>query len=256
MLRATDKLLVSTWCDRGDHRTENQDRLMAKNSEVSGRRLGLFLVADGCGGLDCGELISQLLIDSFQLIWEQALPSFLTQKPHPRPEEILEQLCAWTQRINEEAFRFAEQNQIKAGSTLTLMLIWANRYYMLNLGDSRIYCLRRGKMIQLSQDQTLVADKLRNHEITPQQAKNYTYNPLTMCVGYFQTVHPFCHWGKLRRGDIFLLCSDGLYKMIAPEQLVTLLPKKIDQEGAQQLRAAIPAGQACDNVSVLFVQVG
>lgn len=229
---------------------------MAKVGEISGQKTCLFMVADGCGGLNCGELISQLLIDSFLLIWEQALPPFLAQKPRPKPEKILAQLCFWTQRINEEAYRFAEENQIKAGSTLTLMLIWANRYYMLNLGDSRLYCLRHGKVIQISQDQTLVADKLRNHEITPQQAKRYTSNPLTMCVGCFQTIRPFCCWGKLRHGDIFLLCSDGLYKMISPEQLVALLLKKIDQEGAKRLRAAIPAGRAYDNVSALLVQIG
>ncbi len=255
MLNFKLRTVYSICSEQGDSRAENQDSILARSGEIAGRTAGLFVVADGCGGLSYGGSVSRLLTDSFQVIWEEELPKLLYGGRN-RQDTILSALRKWMDQINAAAYQFGRQVGEKVGSTATILLTLGRRYYILNVGDSRAYLYRRGVLRQLTEDQSLLADLLRNREITLEQADNFTRkNVLTMCVGGYEKVQCFCTYGKLRRKDIFLLCSDGLYRGLGEEHLGAYLPAEVEEESASRLRGHIAAGGASDNVSALLLEI-
>jgi protein phosphatase len=255
MLNKHFNLLSSVCCEKGDSRSNNQDSTLIRQSEIAGYTVGMYLVADGCGGMAHGEKISHLLEVSFDVIWREQLPILFASEQYSE-DMLFSALFNWLEQINEVAFSFGVESGEKVGSTLTLLLLVDDSYYILNVGDSRVYLYRKGTLTQLTEDHSLLADMLRNGEITQEEAKNYERkNVLTMCVGAFEHIQIFRSAGKLRRGDIFLLCSDGFYGVIGDDNLQMCMPKQIDENSAKKLRDYIPYGEAKDNVSVLLVQV-
>jgi len=254
MLRRRFELQSSVCCERGDLRKSNQDCTLALSGELAGRSVGLYVVADGCGGMAHGEKISRLLVDSFAAIWQNALPRLLGAARLDE-SQIYATLQSWLGQINAVAYQFGQETQSQVGSTLTLLLVMDNAYYILNVGDSRVYLYRRGILWQLSEDQSLLADMLRNQEIRPEEVSRFQRrNVLTMCVGYFEQVQSFYKSGKIKHKDIFLLCSDGLHGVVDVNQLTRALPERIEKNSAKRLRELIPEGRAHDNISVLLVQ--
>ena len=253
MLKRPLYTMCSAWCDHGDLRPSNQDRILARQGLLGGRAAGLFLVADGCGGLAYGGEISRLVVESFQRIWERTLGPLLAA---PDEKGILHALRVWTEQIHTEAYRFGQQTGRQVGSTLTLLLTVERNYYILHTGDSRAYRMRKGKLERLTEDQSLVADMVRNGELAPEQAEHFAHqNILTMCLGCFEELQMFSAQGELRRGDVFLLCSDGLYRGLGEERLQKLFPEHIEADSARKLRQEIAPGVARDNVSIILVEM-
>lgn len=245
--------VCSVCCEQGDLRPSNQDRVLARQGTLAGRMAGLFLVADGCGGLAYGEKISHLAVESFQRIWEEELEALLLEEGETG---ILPALTGWAERINAAAYAFGERTGKRVGSTLTLLLTLDRRYFILHTGDSRAYLLRKRRLTRLTEDQSLVADMLRNGELTAEEAEDFAHkNVLTMCLGCFRELRVFRTQGKLRRGDLFLLCSDGLYRALEETELAELLPRQVEMDSAQALRQSIARGEAKDNVSIVLAQI-
>lgn len=244
------KIDVSAHTDIGDIKQTNQDCIFARNETVNNRDAGLFIVADGCGGMAYGEEISKLAVTYFSRVWSNDLKALLEEKKikHSRVDEILENAI---KEINQGALLFSRQVNSKVGSTLSLLLTIDNTYYIKNIGDSRVYRIRGKKMQQLTEDQSLVAELLRNGEITAEEARNFNRkNVLTMCIGVFDELHTFTTRGKIRSGDSFLICCDGLHNHMEEDAAIGVIKGKSDFESrAQQLRELIPAGCANDNVS-------
>lgn len=252
MLRRRFDAAVSVWTDQGDRRTVNQDRVLVRQGIFHGHSVRMFLLADGCGGMAHGERISQMLVDGFSEIWEEELPGQLTRPTAEFPEAV----DSWLQRINTRAWQFGRQTGVQVGSTLSLLFFLDGNYFLFNVGDSRIYLRQKWRVSQLSEDQSILADMLRNREITPLEAESYPgKNALTMCVGYFERVRAFQRRGKLRREDVFLLCSDGLYRGIGESHLIGCIPMHVREDSALFLRGKIPQGGAEDNVTALLVEV-
>ena len=217
-------------------------------------RLGLFLVADGCGGMAHGEKISQLIVDSFQRLWEGELAALVSKSQKPETQ-LSTSVCKWLDQINLAAYNFGRQVGARVGSTLALLLTLNRDYYIFSVGDSRVYLKRKGQVHQLSEDQSRVADMLRNGEISPEDAINYPKrNVLTMCVGGFEQIRVFQKSGRLRKDDIFLLCSDGLYEGLG-KSLEDFFPDSVDSESARRLRCRIAPGKAADNISAILIQI-
>lgn len=247
--------VYSVCCERGDKRQNNQDRVLARAGKVGRYSAGLFLVADGCGGLTQGEKISQLLVESFSHIWEEILPEELSSRGKPAAS-LLHTASGWLEKINEAAYAFGRETNSRVGSTVTLLLIVDRDFFILNAGDSRVYLYRNGHCVQLTEDQSLVADMLRNGEISPEDAAHYPHkNALTMCVGGFERLQLHTQKGRLQKNDVFLLCSDGLYNALGHEQLLAYELREVMDTSAQELCHTILPGAASDNVSALLVQI-
>lgn len=235
--------------DAGDRRTENQDCLFAACDWFGRRRVGLFAVADGCGGMQCGAQASRRAIQAVQEFWEARMPGLL------RPVGICQ---AEVQAALEDMMQAAHDGVSdlggaggRAASTLTVLLVIGRFFWVKHVGDCRLYALRDGTLRLLTEDQTALADMLRNREITAAQAAAYNRSVLSMCLGGAKKLHTYTRAGKLGRGEVFCLCSDGFYAFVPPEELAACLAQAPQDAG--RLRALIEPGQAEDNVSILTV---
>ncbi len=243
--------------DRGDKREENQDSILCLDGLAGKRQAALFLVADGMGGLSHGSQISQYIIHQFQLWWESDFLQ-ITKDKRVKEEDIREILEQEIWEINQSVLQFREKMRCRAGSTISLLLLYGSKYYLLNLGDSRIYIFQKGKIFLLTRDQTLAAQMVREKRMTEEEAKHSSKNSvLTMCIGMFPIPRSYFLSGTIKRDALFLLCSDGLYHHLEDRQIQEVLrDKQLDvQQKAEVLRRLIRPGTASDNVSVIVVSV-
>ena len=241
------------YSDAGDVKTVNQDSVLERSGIINGKAVSLCIVADGCGGMEYGEEISRLIVTFYARFWEQDLPQAL--KDENALDERLERLLEMTIReINDEAVSFGAQVGAKVGSTLSLLLTVNHRYFIKNVGDSRIYHCRGSRIRQLTEDQSLVADLVRSGALSRKAAKTYPKkNVLTMCIGTFEKVYTYSKRGTVFFNDLFLLCCDGLHNQLETKQMrAVLTSRKIPfDEKAEVLRKTITPGRATDNVSAV-----
>lgn len=246
----------SSYTDCGDVKIVNQDSVFGAVMDDAGCHAGLFVVADGMGGLNCGEEISSLITLSFEKLWREELGRMLAGGSLC-DDELNRLLNSAIIKINREAVSYGNKLSKKAGSTLSLLLTTGRKYYIKNIGDSRVYLMRGKKLKQLTADQSLLADMIRNKEIKSDEIRSFKKkNVLTMCVGIFDDVKIFSTTGRIKNGDRFLLCSDGLYNYVEGNALDHLAANKKarnPESGISTLLDGIPAGRAKDNVSAILV---
>lgn len=239
--------------DVGDVRTENQDSVLCMTGEIHGKTAGLFLVADGLGGLSYGALVSRYIAEQFRRWWQEDFPAMI-QAGRTESEDIKELLEQEIWDINQGVLRFKKDNNCRAGSTLSLLLLYGNQYYVENLGDSRIYRMCGECFEQITEDQSLVAQMVREKRLTKEEAgRSGKKNVLTMCIGMFYVPQIFAAQGIRKGGEIYLLCSDGLYNAVSETEIRDVLngTELSCQQKAEHLRQMIPIGAALDNVSVI-----
>lgn len=255
--------------DQGDVREENQDAILCciqeenETADPCLKGAGLFLVADGMGGLSYGRQVSSYAVSQFQCWWNEDFPQMI-QAGRDSDEDIRELLEQEIWDINNQIYEFKERENCRCGSTLSVLLLYNGRYFIENLGDSRIYLFQKKKLDQLTKDQSLVAQLVREKKITPEEAKTFPKkNVLTMCLGMFQIPQSGFETGKIGQGDIFLLCSDGFYgcsEKEDAEEVLECFRKQTHREDAlqtlaSQLRSLVLPGKAKDNVSIITVEV-
>lgn len=251
------KYSVSAYSDRGDRRRDNQDSIFSRQGTICGHMAGLYIVADGCGGLSNGAEVSGLITGSFSRVWNELMPELLNEK-RIRAEDVFLMLEEQLDEINRKAVEFSRSVNKRCGSTVSLLLLIDRRYYIANIGDSRIYRLKGKKLEQLTEDQTVVSDLLRNGQITEEEALVHKQrHVLSMCMGYFDKLRVFRREGRVRRHDMFILCSDGLYNYAEAGDILDIAGSRADfDEAAALMRFSIPEGKAGDNVSVIVVRYG
>jgi type VI secretion system protein ImpM len=220
----------SAGTNRGCVREINEDAFLERTD------VGLWAVADGLGGHSDGEVASRMVCD--------ALADFA---PDAGFEDMLDAARERVQRVNEHLLRIATRpvNPIQSGSTLVALLTRGTRCAVLWAGDSRAYRLRDGRMEQLTSDHSAgdpngLIDGEESHAIT-------------RAVGAESTLALDVHRDRVRVGDRFLLCSDGLTRAM-PDRLIQtwMQHADIDAAVAGLITATLDAG-APDNVTVLIV---
>lgn len=243
--------------DRGDVREENQDSVLCLSGQVNGVRAALFAVADGMGGLSHGAWASRLITEQLVLWWNQELPQ-MARAGCDKEEDIRELLDQAVWEMNRAIFSLRTEKGFRCGSTLSLLFFHGDRYQILNLGDSRVYLLRGGRLKQMTKDQSLAAQMVREKRLTEEEAEHFgKRNVLTMCVGMYEKAQGQWGAGPLMAGDTFLLCSDGLYEPLGEDAIRQILADRewTVAEKADMLCGLIPAGKARDNVSAIVAEV-
>lgn len=200
----------------------------------------VYAVADGMGGAQAGEIASGMAVAAIA-------------DSHPEDAAALSRLA---ETINQSIFEQATGDAGRAGmgTTLTAALTAAGRVDFVHVGDSRAYRLRDGKLEQLSADHSLVGEMIRTGELTEAEAlKHPQRSIITRALGVDSTVEVDSFSVETEPGDLFLLCSDGLYSMVAPEAIETILRDSDDLAAAATslVEAANGAGGE-DNVTVVI----
>jgi serine/threonine protein phosphatase PrpC len=225
---------------------------------------GVFIVCDGMGGHDSGQEASRMAtkIIAERIIHELLLPPLNTEKAEdPAKQQDEEHVLGLLQRAIEEAnTTICQRNQREKtdmGCTLTGSMIVGEHAYIFNVGDSRTYMLRDGKLYQLTNDHSLVGQLVAGGLIAPEDV--YTHpqrsqiyrnigDKLNVQIDVFkQQIHP---------GDILLSCSDGLWEMVRDPQIADILNAAPDPQAAcTQLIETANHNGGEDNVSAVIVFV-
>jgi serine/threonine protein phosphatase PrpC len=235
MLRVAEQYAGS---DTGRQRRANEDSLLARSP--------LFVVADGMGGAQAGEVASRIAVESFQ-------PG-LAETSHPELE-LAELARAANARIHELSHANAEQAGM--GTTLTAVYVGEQEVAIAHVGDSRAYCLRDGQLLRLTDDHSLVDELMRQGRLTPEEAVEHPQRSvITRALGPEGMVEVDTRSFRARDGDVYLLCSDGLTTMIGEDQIAaTLLAHERLRDAGEALIAAANEAGGRDNITVLLLRV-
>jgi len=223
----------------GEIRPVNQDALYADR--------GLFVVADGMGGHQAGEVASRISVKT------------LAGRDHSTVDELVAGVTAANDAVWEHARSGPEFKGM--GTTLTALAVIGDgrppRLGLVNVGDSRAYQLRGGEFVQLTEDHSYVAELVRRGQITEADAETHPYrNMVTRAIGVAETIEVDRWEMTPEAGDVFLLCSDGLVNELEESRILELLVGHDDPtESAKQLISAANEAGGRDNITVVIVRV-
>ncbi len=216
----------------------NEDRYLVKSES------GLFVVADGMGGHDAGEVASSSIVDHLKSI---GIPS---SAPDLRARFEHRVIMA-----NREIREVASRNGGTMGSTLAALLAFERQYACMWAGDSRIYMLRNGKLSQLSRDHTEMQELLDRGLLTQDEAATFARrNVVTRAIGAVDDPPLDIAHGMIQPDDTFLICSDGLTGHVKDDEIGPVIDGKSPEEGCNALIDLALSRGGSDNVTVVIAQ--
>jgi PPM family protein phosphatase len=224
--------------DTGRQRRANEDSLLAQAP--------LFVVADGMGGAQAGEVASRIAVETFQ-------PGLADAS---EPEAALAALAqVANSRIHELSHSHADQAGM--GTTLTAVYVGEREVSIAHVGDSRAYRLRGGVLERLTEDHSLVDELLRQGRLTPEEAVEHPQRSvITRALGPEGVVEVDTRSYLAHGDDVYLLCSDGLTTMVPEDRLaeVLLAHQRLRDAGEALIATANEAGGR-DNITVLLLRL-
>ena len=226
----------------------NQDSLDVILPDDEKHRPPLLVIADGMGGHQGGARASSIVTQIFRGVF--------TAVNHPTEYKKLLELCATKSHESVRVHGAQDSSLANMGSTVVAAVLEEKRVSLVNVGDSRAYILRGNKTIQISQDQSFVAEQVRAGLITPEQAQVHPKrNQLTMAINARRPeIKPYSTEFKLEPDDILVLCSDGLWGPV-PEMLIWAAASELPpQQAAEKLVAQANSKQGPDNISVIIAR--
>ncbi len=218
------RLMVCAGTDVGLTRRRNEDSYLAAEgtaARISNDRQGaVFAVADGMGGHPGGDIASRMAVQDLE--------------KHYRIEDgdidgdcklLLDHLEKRIYAIHDRIETYGRHHPALEGlgTTLSVLALAGGRALMAHVGDSRIYRLRQGRLEQMTSDHTLVGHFVESGVMTDEEARKHPLRHVMMQAVGHGVDEVFTRVEKLRRGDIFLLCSDGLHDRVPPEEIRKIL---------------------------------
>lgn len=234
--------------DKGKHRKNNEDACFVIPKD------NVYILCDGVGGNNSGEVASRKTVSG---IAEYVSDNSLEKVKTFRTVKTYFNNCL--QKINYEILKESRSSVENHGMATTLVLTYfaGNRVYAMNVGDSRAYILRDGKLKQITEDHTYVNSLVKAGVITEEEAVDHeNRNMITRAVGADYGVQPDFFTGIIKDGDILLMCSDGLYDEVPEEKIIELLQqdKSMSDIAADLVDAANKNGGA-DNITAIVLKV-
>ena len=225
----------------GLKRKINEDSILAEPDR------GLWVVADGMGGHEAGEVASAAVVDALR-----RLPDFdELDKLTGAGVEALRQ-------VNDDLIRLARSNgsERTIGTTVVGLLILGGRFRCFWAGDSRAYWIRGGEIMRLSRDHSLVQDLVDAGMLQPEEAEHHeNANVITRAVGVRERLDVDTVSGDAQPGDFFLLASDGLTRLVQDDEIAAEIGRGVLEQAADRLIEMVLARGAPDNVSVIIIRV-
>ncbi|HET7104217.1 MAG TPA: Stp1/IreP family PP2C-type Ser/Thr phosphatase [Terracidiphilus sp.] len=231
--------------DRGCKRSSNED---AYGYSVAA---GIYVVCDGMGGAAAGEVASSLAVDEILQRLDGGSTDAIARMPAAAEEAIA--------AANEAIFSRAQRDHRLSGmgTTLVALATAESRVWVLNVGDSRCYRLRGGRLAQVTNDHSLVEERVRQGLMTPQEALHSPLrNVITRALGTHNQVTPDVFELEAEPGDLYLLSTDGLTRELEDERMQSLLARggELEESCTILVEAAKEAGGQ-DNITALLVRV-
>jgi len=224
----------------GNVRSVNEDSIL----ELP--HAGLWVVADGMGGYQAGDVASQLIVGRLkQLEADSSIESAV--------EYVQDQLFESNQQLVDYANQTNSGSPV--GSTVVLLLVRGTTAAFLWVGDSRIYRLRNGSLQQMTRDHSAVEEWVEKGLLSRSEAENHpSANVITRAVGSPEQLEIDTVYESLQDDDMYLLCSDGLNKEISDIEIMTIMSKGDITEACETLVGTSLQRQGKDNVSVILIK--
>ncbi len=235
--------------DVGCVREENQDSIFVPDVVPPEGALALFFLADGMGGRKGGSIASQTAIAMLQQYFASH-----------QDGDLKKALNDGVQQASMAIYEKSEKDtQLRGmGTTIVALAVREDRAVVANVGDSRCYIFRGGRLTQITEDHSLVAQQVRDGVLTPREAKNSPMrNLITKAAGAIPDVEPDLFPVDLLPGDVLLMCSDGLHGPVDEAQMAKVLASRrpLKDQIQDLLNRANRAGGP-DNISVILVRKG
>ncbi|MFQ3586215.1 MAG: Stp1/IreP family PP2C-type Ser/Thr phosphatase [Fimbriimonadaceae bacterium] len=249
-LRLRPVVTVACKTDLGRVRENNEDKFeyfLADRDEDVALRGHAFVVCDGMGGHEAGQIASELACKTFLDVY----------RGHPA-NDVEAALVAAVRAANRFVLDVARAmpNRRGMGTTLTALVLVQDRAWVAHVGDSRCYRLRGDELEQITVDHTWVEDAVRTMGISREEAERHPYrHVITRAIGTEDVVVPDVLGFDLAAGDIFLICSDGLTNHVSDEEIASCLLEYGPSEAVWRLvgRALVDGGS--DNCTAVAVRV-
>jgi len=226
--------------DTGKKRRRNEDDYVVEPP--------LFAIADGMGGAQAGELASSLAAGAIRE----------DEGAEGSGERRVTELI---QEANRRVYQRSSQDAAASGmgTTMTVALVSNGNVVFGHVGDSRAYLIRNGKLDQLTEDHSLVAELVRSGKLSPEEAETHPQRSvITRALGTDPDVDVDTFSIETAPGDLFMLCSDGLTSMVEDDVILQTVEKNRDnlQAAAKALIRAANKGGGEDNITVVFFEIG
>jgi PPM family protein phosphatase len=275
-VNTTAKAIIASALDFAARSDTGRARENNEDSFQIAAELGLFILSDGMGGLDAGEVASKLAAETIYAHCRDAesnanLP--LEGEPMAGASETSNRLASAIQLANKLVRAAAGEAQAEhsddgsdgssrapkgMGATVVALQFFADRVSVAHVGDSRAYRLRSGEFLQLTDDHSLVAQQVREGRMTESEAESSPLkNVLMRALGVDETVEVEVDEEIAMEGDTYLLCSDGLTRELSDGQIAAVLAEMTDaQSAADQLIDLANLAGGGDNITAIVVRVG
>jgi protein phosphatase len=240
--------------DVGVKRTNNEDNYLINDE------LNLFVVCDGMGGHAGGEFASAIAVNTVEEVLSdlETSPEIEAAREDGAVEVMRERLRYAIRLAGKRIFEKAnaEPEYRGMGTTCLVLLVDGANAFVAHVGDSRGYIVRDGRIEQLTEDHSLVNEKIRAGLLTPEQARHHKLkNIITRSLGYTEDVEIDIQVRALRRGDRFLLCSDGLSNLVEPGELGEAVRSLNPQDAARRLVQLACERGGDDNITAVITRV-
>lgn len=230
---------------------KSRSLLESDRHQVVGERGTVLGVCDGMGGAAAGEVASQLAVD---IIYEK-----LTQGDAPTSRDDLARRLV--QAVEDAGMRIfnearADRTRRGMGTTSTIAALLDGHLFVAQVGDSRAYILRKGELVQVTRDQSLVNQLIEAGQLTEEEAETFEHNNIILqALGTADTVQVDLTHVDLRRDDVLMVCSDGLSGMIRADEMREILrtvPDPLEACKVLTERANLAGGH--DNITVIVAR--
>lgn len=224
----------------------NDDSFCYKMANSENDQIGIFAVADGVGGLPEGSTASGIAISCINRWWEQAL-----EQDYQTKQEFETSLREAIVYANKQILLEAKKRNIQMGTTLSVLLCIENSYIVLNTGDSRVYLGEKSltwKFLQITEDQVTDLAREVNGEIVVKSV-------LSNCLGITEETKLFRTEGVLKRGQVFVVCSDGVYKTSDTKKIseVVYANRAVPEKACKALIESALKNNEKDNITAIIV---
>lgn len=236
--------------DIGRCRKNNEDAYYISAGEDPAENV--YLLADGMGGLNAGEVASSSAIEAF-------LAHFWKEMKHADSTDVLDLLTGAMAAANQEVYHKSNsaREYAEMGTTMVAAAVREDKVYVAYVGDSRAYLFRKRELYPLTTDHSYVMELVKSGNITKEEAAMHPKrNVITRAIGIRENVETDTNIQTLKKGDILLLCSDGLSGMLKDEEMAKILNKRTNLEK----KAAVLVAEANkkgghDNISLILVEI-
>ncbi len=250
--------IVSATTDIGLTKSTNQDSYNVRVFSTKQGKVVLAVLCDGMGGLAKGEVASASLVNAFCKWADNKLPLLCEKKIED--SDIRADWVGITTEYNEKIKAYAASCGTSMGTTVTALLLTEDRYYIINVGDTRAYEIADAVTV-LTKDQTVVAKEVELGHLTPEEAeRDSRRSVLLQCIGASDIVCPDMFFGDTKLNAVYMLCSDGFRHEIAEDEIYQFLNPNVmlDADGMKQNMDSLielnKQRQERDNISVVSIR--